>query len=601
MTDIIAGIDLGTTNSEIALFLDGAVRVLPPDGDPVLPSVVGLALDGTLLVGDAARNQLPLFPERTVRSIKRLMGTSETVSVGDKAFTPPEISAMILRTLKERAESCAGAPVEKAIITVPAFFSDAQRQATREAGAIAGFEVLRILNEPTAAALAYGEDREGRKTVLVYDLGGGTFDVSIVHVAGEIIEVLASHGNTHLGGDDFDDLLVAHVEKELRMSGAPDLTGDQRVMGRVRRACEEAKKRLSFEPYTRIREEHLCEVNGKPFHADIEVSRTTLEGLIRSLLERTMESVGKAMSDAKKTVKDIDDVLLVGGATRTPLVSDLLEDRFGKRPRQDLHPDLCVALGAGVLASRLSGHAVDRILVDVSPYSFGPSYLGNLDGFQYPHCYQPVLARNTPLPASRAQAYATVSDYQKAVEIRVFQGEDPDAMNNILIGKFKLADLAPVPAPNQIICRFDLDIDGILHVTATEKLTGKSVSITIERATSNMTPEDLEAARARMEELFGSEGEVPDEFRESDLGDGAGFVEGTVVGGESPLESQEAGAARKLIERSRGLFQRMTLEDRDDVIRLHEEIEDCIQAGDPKRLEKAMGELEEILFFVEER
>src|SRR5437764_1994358 len=274
MTDNIIGIDLGTTNSEVAALVHGHVHVLASDGEQMMPSVVGLAPDGRLLVGTPARNQYVLYPERTVRSIKRLMGSEQRVALGEQTYTPPEISALILRTLKARAETALGVPVQRAVITVPAYFSDAQRQATRDAGQIAGLEVVRILNEPTAAALAYGADRQGERTVLVYDLGGGTFDVSLVQVHGDVTEVLASHGNNHLGGDDFDQLLLDFVHSRFMATGGPDVRADRRAMSRLLRAAEEAKKRLSFEPYANIREEHLAERNGVPVHLDLEVSRT---------------------------------------------------------------------------------------------------------------------------------------------------------------------------------------------------------------------------------------------------------------------------------------------------------------------------------------
>ena len=396
MSDVIVGIDLGTTNSEAAALVDGTIEVLATDGEQIMPSYVGLSPQGQLLVGTPARNQYILYPERTVKSIKRLMGSDQRVALGEQTYSPPEISALILRALKTRAEAALGALVRRAVITMPAYFSDAQRQATRDAGEIAGLEVVRILNEPTAAALAYGADRQEDRTVLVYDLGGGTFDVSVVQVHGEITEVLASHGNTHLGGDDFDQLLLDFVHERFRAAGGPDLRADRRAMNRLLHAVEEAKKRLSFEPYAQIREEHLAERAGVPVHLDLEVSRSEYEDLIRHLIEGTLDSVHQALADAGKRPDQVDEILLVGGATRTPLISRLLEEKTGLVPRQELHPDLCVALGAGVLAARLAGHDVERVLVDISPYSFGPSHLGLRHGVPYEHCYHPIIARNTP-------------------------------------------------------------------------------------------------------------------------------------------------------------------------------------------------------------
>src|SRR5450755_1063428 len=370
MSDLIVGIDLGTTNSEVAAFTDGKVRVLGPGDQRILPSCVGFSASGELLVGEPARNQQSLYPERTVRSIKRQMGSSETVMLGDKSFTPPEISAVILRELVEWARQSLGERPEKAVITVPAYFSDAQRSATREAGALAGLEVVRILNEPTAASLAYGYGDGSRHTALIYDLGGGTFDVSVVTVEGDITEVLASHGNNRLGGDDFDDLLAERLAQEFQREHGIDVRqGQAAAKARLWWAAEEAKKRLSFERYVKIREEALAVKDGTPLHLEMEVSREEYETLIRSLVESTLDSVSKALRDAGKKSMDMDAILLVGGSTRTPLVTDLLIEHTGLTPRQDVHPDLCVALGAGVLASRLSGHSIERVLVDVSPYS----------------------------------------------------------------------------------------------------------------------------------------------------------------------------------------------------------------------------------------
>ena len=602
MAEVVIGIDLGTTNSEVAAFLDGKVRVLPVDGDPILPSVVGMGPDGTLLVGAPARNQLALYPERTVRSIKRLMGTSQTVSMGETSFTPPEVSAFILKELKARAEASLGVPVTKAVVTVPAYFSDAQRQATRDAGAIAGLEVLRILNEPTAAALAYGEDGHEGKTVLVYDLGGGTFDVSVVHAAGDVTEVLASHGDTHLGGDDFDQLLLEHVHGKLIAQGGPDLHGDRRAMSRLLQAVEEAKKQLSSEPFARIREEHLATVRDVPVHLDLEVSREDYEKLIEHLLERTIASVHKALSDAGKRPAELDAILLVGGATRTPLVSEFLEKATGLRPRQDLHPDLCVALGAGVLASRLAGHDVEKVLVDISPYSFGPSFLGVLDGQLTPFCYRPIIQRNTPLPVTRAEAYMTVDDGQKSVRLDIYQGDDPNALHNVPIGSFSVEGLSNVPAGNEILVRMDLDLDGILRVTGVEKRTGLSKAVTIERATTALSPEAVEKARERMRELAG-------EWENVDAG-GGGTDEGFEEDGDRDEDfgtaedtgSAEVSPVQALLERSRALLPRMGPDDREEAISLLERIEEAaVAAGAPGVLESLCQQLEDLLFFVEEK
>ena len=597
MADVIVGIDLGTTNSEVAALVDGKVQVLAAEGEQIMPSVVGLAPEGALLVGTPARNQYVLYPERTVKSIKRLMGSDQRVALGEQTYSPPEISALILRTLKARAETALGVPVQRAVITVPAYFSDAQRQATRDAGQIAGLEVVRILNEPTAAALAYGADRQGERTVLVYDLGGGTFDVSLVQVHGDVTEVLASHGNNHLGGDDFDQLLLDFVHSRFMATGGPDVRADRRAMSRLLRAAEEAKKRLSFEPYANIREEHLAERNGVPVHLDLEVSRTEYEQLIRHLIEGTLDSVHQALADAGKRPDQVDEILLVGGATRTPLVSELLQEKTGLVPRQELHPDLCVAFGAGVLAARLAGHEVDRVLVDICPYSFGPSYFGLLNGMPSEHCYRPIIFRNTPLPVSRTESYFTMVDNQEAWQVSIYQGNDPNALNNILVGRFLIAGLSQVPAGNEVLCRMDLDLDGILKVTATEKRTGLAKQITIEGATTALSEAELARARSRMQELLGTEGEV--NHNGVDL-DGTDLISAISEEEENRDRRVQISEARALLERSRRLLEQMNAEDREEAIALHEQIEDALRASHWERLRQVTAELANLLFYVEE-
>jgi molecular chaperone DnaK (HSP70) len=614
MAEVIVGIDLGTTNSEIAALVDGAVQVLSVGGDQILPSVVGLSPDGALLVGIPARNQYVLYPERTVKSIKRLMGTDQRVSMGEQTYTPPEVSAVILRTLKTGAEEVLGEPVHKAIITVPAYFSDAQRQATRDAGQIAGLEVMRILNEPTAAALAYGADRQGERTVLVYDLGGGTFDVSLVQVHGDITEVLASHGNNRLGGDDFDQLLLDFVHNRFVNSGGVDVRENRRAMSRLLRAVEEAKKRLSFEPYARIREEHLAERDGAPVHLDLEVSRAEYEHLIRPLLEGTLDSVHQALSDAGKRPDQVDEILLVGGATRTPLISELLKEKTGLVPRQELHPDLCVAFGAGVLAARLAGHDVERVLVDISPYSFGPSYFGVLNGMPSEHCYRPIIHRNTPLPVSRTESYFTMVDNQEAWRVSVYQGEDQNALNNILVGRFMIEGLSRAPAGNEIFCRMDLDLDGILKVTATEKRTGLAQHITIEGATTALSDSEMADARRRMQALFEEDEEEhgfevleADEFGgidgvdEGDLEESGGAPRPEATDEDADREHRVLiSEARALLERSRRLLDTMNAEDREEAISFHEQLEDALTTANWSRLRAVMTELADLLFYVEE-
>ncbi len=618
--DTILGIDLGTTTSEVAAIVGGEVQVLAVDGERTMPSVVGLTPDNRILVGTPARNQYPLYPTRTVKSIKRLMGSSQQVVLGRHSYSPPEISALILRRLKTRAETVLGRSLPRAVITVPAYFSDAQRQATRDAGHIAGLEVVRILNEPTAAALAYGADRRGERTVLIYDLGGGTFDVSLVQVRDEITEVIASHGNNHLGGDDFDQRLLDWVHDQFVQSGGPDIRTDPIAMSRLLCAVEEAKKRLSFEPYTRIREEHLAEQNGVPVHLDLEISRADYELLIQHLVETTLDSVHQALNDAGKRPDQIDEVLLVGGASRTPLVSQLLEDKTGLVPHQDLQPELCVAFGAGVLAARQAGHNIDRVLVDISPYSFGPSHLGFLNGRPYEHCYHPIIRRNTPLPVSRTDSYHTLVDGQADWQVSVYQGDDPDALNNILVGRFCVEGLSHVPAGNEMLCRMELDLDGILKVTAIEKRTGLARHITIEGATTAMSAEDLAQARQRTHDLLAQDcTDTAEAFEQEEIHSGRTelttyenadghqsrmkpaltFVE-TTQDRESQELRQHVFAAGRLLERSRRLLKKMTPEDQQEALELHQQIEEALRIQNWDYLHTAITELTDLLFYVEE-
>ena len=611
MSELIVGIDLGTTNSEVAAFVHGKIQVLGSGKTNMLPSVVGLSPSGELLVGEPARNQLALYPDRTIRSIKRKMGTGEKIALGDREFSPPEISALILRELAVWAGRTFEQPVEKAVITVPAYFSDAQRQATREAAALAGLEAIRILNEPTAASLAYGQAT--RQTAMVYDLGGGTFDVSIVAFEGDVTEVLASHGNNHLGGDDFNDLLTAHLIAEFEAKHGVDLrAGHPIARARLWWAAEEAKKRLSFEPEVTIREEALVSENGRPLHLELEITREQYEAMIYPLLEKTLESVSKALADSRKGPADLDSILLVGGSTRTPLVSRLLHDRTGLVPREEIHPDLCVALGAGVLASRLAGHDVERVLVDVSPYSFGISFLGERGGVLYPHCYKPIVPRNCPLPLTRTERFYTSAPYQEIVEIRVYEGEDEDALRNILVGDFRVEKLRAVRESSEILCRMNLDLDGVLHVTAVEKSTGNSKHITIARALEMKSEAEISEARNRLEALYSTRVNENEEAVEwPEAAEGEEIVDPEELdlkqqpyapiqdGSPDEVWVKAAQEGRQLVERSRRLLEQMQTEDREEVIHHNEKIGAALAAEDATALREETRKLGELLFFVE--
>lgn len=617
VTEPIVGIDLGTTNSEIAAFVDGKPQIIGNNangGRLMLPSCVGITPKGDLLIGEAARNQMLLYPERTVKSVKRIMGTGEPVTLGERTFAPAEISALILRELVRWAEERLGQPVKKAVITVPAYFSDAQRNATREAGELAGLEVVRIINEPTAASLAYGLDADGQRTVMIYDLGGGTLDVSIVRIEGEVTEVLASHGNNHLGGDDFDQKLVDHLAAVFREQHGVDLRAQNPgAYARLSWAAEAAKKQLSDEPYARVREESLLQIDGRPLHLDVEISRQEYEAMIRPLLEQTLDSASRALSDAGLVPGALDEILLVGGSTRTPLVVKLLEELCRKSPRHDLHPDLCVALGAGVLASRLGGHDVQRVLVDVSPFSFGPSYLGVRDGWEYPHCYHPLIQRNTPLPVTRTEEYFTAADHQTEVEIDIYQGDDPDAMKNMHVGNFRVEGLKPVSGPNPVLCRMRLDLDGILHVTAIEKKTGMSKHVAISGATRRRAGSELTRGREELEQLFARrvQGALIEEDAQDavenappqDAHDGDDLISSPTAGESSStggaLVPAVAADTQVLVARCRQRIDALHADDQEEAMILIQQIAAATDAGDEQALSTACQAMSEFLFFIE--
>jgi molecular chaperone DnaK (HSP70) len=533
-----------------------------------------------VLVGEPAKNQYVLYPERTVKSIKRKMGSAEKVEMAGAAYSPQEISAIILKRLKAMAEAHLKQPVSKAVITVPAYFNDAQRQATREAGEIAGLEVVRIINEPTAAALSYETDPNTRKRILVYDLGGGTFDVSVVAMEAGVVEVISSHGNNHLGGDDFDQKIVDHIVEHLEEKYGVDMrSAPAKAMARIVRAAEAAKRALSDRPFVMIEEEYLTEKDGTPVHLSLEFSREQYEKMIAPYIDETLEAVHIALNGAKLTVSDIDEILLVGGATRTPLVVRRLEEDLSMQPRGEVHPDLCVAIGAALQAATIGGGEAASVLVDITPYTFGTSAVGELDGMPYPYMYVPIIRKNTPIPTSKSEVFFTMVDHQQAVDVNIYQGEDPDALNNIKIGEFRVEGLSKVPAGNPIVMTLDLDLDGILHVSAREKSTGLAKSITIDNAISRFEAEKG-AAKKRIETLFGEEGV---------------HVSATGEAGQHHLQVQ----ARALVEKAERMLNDATPEDREDMVNLIEAIRDALQSNDLDTLEEPMAELSDILYYME--
>jgi molecular chaperone DnaK len=600
--DIIVGIDLGTTNSEVAQVRDGQPHVFAEDGDPILPSFVGLAEDGRLLVGKAAKNQWVLAPERTIKSIKRKMGQDVRVKLGDQEYRPQEISAMILRALRDRAARELGQPVNKAVITVPAYFNDGQRQATREAGELAGLEVVRILNEPTAASLTYDPSQREMRRMMVYDLGGGTFDVSIVQAQEGVVEVLASHGDTQLGGDDFDDLFLNRVCDRFQEEHGVDLRANLVSRARALRAVEEAKKLLSFHPFARIEEEFIAEKDGQPLHLNVEVSRGEFEELIHPLLDRTMDCVQRALTDAKLTPPAIDKIVLVGGSTRTPLVSAMLEERLGRAPHQEVNPDLCVAMGAAVQAAIIGGADVGAVLVDVTPHSLGIKCLDTAMGFPFEFRFAPIVRRNTPLPASRSELFHTYRDRQKEVEIDVYQGESDDVRRNARVGKFMIQGLAPVEAGNPIVVQLDLNLDGMLKVSARERATGLQKQVVIENALAQFERDERAEARDRLDRLWVDQANpFQDEDEEAEEDDEAGTGEEAPSLAPGPREGQrEAVQARALLEKADRLMPRVQAEDKTEVERLMEKVRTALTDRQWDKLTAASNELADVLFYLED-